>query len=549
MSGTRLSGLKQTSLPEPLQNSAATEPSSFELGGGVPQHDHVDQTGRASRSYREALRATAITGFTNFSTLAVSLVKSKVIAVRVGPEGIGLFGVLTAATGLISSLAGFGITSSGVRQVASASGAQDPHAIARVVYTLRRTSLLSGLLGMVTVLLLAEPIARLTTGSEEYAWLLRLLAPLILFSSVNGGQIALLRGLRRISELARLRIFGAVVGTALAVPLVWVWGLHGIAPAMLMASLVGLAASWWYARRVQVPVRAQSWREVVREAGALVSLGAAFLVTGLQGPIVQNALRASLVHFTDLATVGQFLAAFALSHTYVKFVLEAMGLDYLPRLTQKKDDPVAINRLVNEQTEIALLVAIPGVTALVVLAPLLIPMLYSSRFDQAVHVFRWQCLGVLLKVASWPLGYVLVAQGRRAAYVLTESVANLVYVATFFLLVEAAGLTGAAFSFVVLYLWYLPLILLTVRHFTGFHWSRGARHNLLVGLGAYSLAVAANHHLAREWQWVAGAALVAAVGVWAYRELCRRLNVPIVTRLWTQTQRLLSHRRGMAIEP
>jgi PST family polysaccharide transporter len=538
-----------TSLPEPLESGVASDLRSLELGTSGPQHGPGEQGALASRSYRQALRATAITGFTNFTTLAVSLVKSKVIAVRVGPEGIGLFGVLTAATGLISSLVGFGITSSGVRQVASASAAQDPRAIARVVYTLRRTSLLSGLLGTVAVLLCAEPIARLTTGSDQYAWLLRLLAPLLLFTSVNGGQIALLRGLRRISELARLRIFGAVVGTALAVPLVWVWGLHGIAPAMLMASSVGLAASWWYARQVRVPVQRLSWPEVAGEAAALFSLGAAFLLTGLQGPIVQNALRATLVHFTDLATVGQFLAAFALSHTYVKFVLDAMGLDYLPRLAQKKDDPAEINRLVNEQTEIALLAAVPGVTALVVLAPLVIPLLYSSRFDQAIEVFRWQCLGVLLKVASWPLGYVLIAQARRTAFVITESVTNLVYVGAFYVLVRAAGLTGAALSFAVLYLWYLPLILLTVRSYSGFRWSTGARCTLLAGLAAYALALAAQAHLVGPWQLAVEALLVAGVGVWSYRELCRRLDMPIVAQLWEKTQHLFSRKRGSAIEP
>ena len=538
-----------TSLPGTQENGVTSDASSLELGAGVPQHDQVDPTGEASRSYRESLRATAITGFTNFSTLAVSLVKSKVIAVRVGPEGIGLFGVLTAATGLVSTLAGLGITSSGVRQVASATGAQDPHAIARVVYTLRRTSVLSGVLGMLAVLLLAEPIARLTTGSEEYAWLLRLLAPLILFTSVNGGQIALLRGLRRISDLARLRIFGAVVGTALAVPLVWVWGLHGIAPAMLMASSVGLAASWWYARQVRVAVQRLSWPEVAGEAAALFSLGAAFLFTGLQQPIVQNALRGILVHASDLATVGQFLAAMALSHTYVNFVLDAMGLDYVPRLAQKKDDAVEINRLVNEQTEIALLAAVPGVTALVVLAPLVIPLLYSSRFDQAIEVFRWQCLGVLLKVASWPLGYVLIAQARRTAFVITESVTNLVYVGAFYVLVRAAGLTGAAVSFAVLYLWYLPLVLLTVRHYTGFCWTPGARRTLLAGFAAYALALAAQAHLVGPWQWGAEALLVAGVGIWSYRELCRRLDMPIFARLWAKTQGLLSHKRGIAIEP
>lgn len=517
-----------------------------EKSHGLEQSEHDSGSGV---SYRDSLRATAITGFTNLSTLAVTLIKSKVIALRVGPEGIGLFGVLTAATGLISNICGFGMISSGVRQVATASATGDPHDIARVVYTLRRTTFLSGLLGTLIVLLFAAPIARVTTGSDQYTWLLFLLAPLILFRNVYSGQTALLRGLRRIGDLARLRIIGALAATAFAVPLVWIWGLNGVAPAMLMTSVCSLAASWWYARRIRMPTIALKWSNVWREAEVLFSLGFAFLLTGLQEPVVQNVLRAILVHYSDLYTVGQFLAAMALSHTYVSFILKAMGLDFLPRLSRQKDDIHECNRLVNEQVEIALLLAIPGVTALVVFAPLLIPLFYSTRFEQAIGVFQWQCLGILLKVASWPLRFVLVAQARRSAFVITETLTNIVYVGAFFLLVQRFGLTGAALSFVVVYLIYVPFISVTIRRFTGFRWSVRARRTFVTGLGAYSVALFSHQFLLGEWRWLLGLILVTGVVLWSYRELCQRIEVPLVGRAWAKLRGSWSPRSKCAIEP
>ena len=485
----------------------------------------ADQT--TSASYREALKATSITGTSSVIEVAVGMIKSKVIAVCVGPEGIGLFGILTAATGLVGALTNFGLNTSGVRQVAAASATNDQHKIARVIYTLRRTSTVCGLLGMIVVLALAKPIAQLTTGSASNAGYLMLLAPLILFQNVNAGQTTLLRGLRRIGDLARIRIIGAIAATVFSVPLVLAWGINGIAPAMLATALAGLGVSWWYARKVRMPSIELTFREILGEGGALFSLGAAFLLTGLQGPIVQNAFRAILVHRTDIHTVGQFLAASALSHVYVNFVLQAMGLDYLPRLTRYKDNKAEINRLVNEQTEIALLLAVPGVTALVVFAPLLIPIFYSGRFTEAVEVFQWQCLGVLLKVASWALGYVLIALGLRTAYLLTETVTNAVYVGVFYLLVQHYALTGAALTFAVVYIWYLTLIYITVRVATGFTWSPGARRILLGALGSYCLATSILL-LPSAWKWVAGVSIVSLTAAWTYRELCGRTGVPLV---------------------
>jgi PST family polysaccharide transporter len=372
-----------------------------------------------SSSYREALKATSITGATSVVEVLLRMVKSKVIAVVVGPGGIGMFGVLSSATGLVSTLVGLGITGSGVRQVAAAAG--DQAQVARVTHTLRRTSVILGLIGTAVVLLLATPIARVAAGSAEYAGYLMLLAPLIFFTTVSGGQTALLRGLRQIATLARLKVIGVFFGTLFALPFVLKWGLDGIAPAMLMTAAVILVASWWYARQVEIPSVSLSAREFLGELRGLVGLGAVFLLTGLQATGIEFLLRTILLHQTDLATVGQFLAAAALSHVYVNFILQAMGMDYLPRLTRVKDDPVACNRLVNEQSEVALLLAGAGIVALTVLAPLLIPLLYSGRFAAAIEVFRWQCLGVLLKVASWPIGFVLIAKGMRTTFLVTET--------------------------------------------------------------------------------------------------------------------------------
>ncbi|MCX8108584.1 MAG: O-antigen translocase [Verrucomicrobiae bacterium] len=482
-------------------------------------------------SYREALRATSITGASSFVEVAVKMIKSKVIAVCVGPEGIGLFGILTAATGLITTLANCGLSTSGVRQVAAASSTNDQHKIAKVIYALRRASVLCGLLGMALILLLARPVSKLTTGSPDNARYLLILSPLVLFQSVSFGQLALLRGLRRIGDLAKVRIIGAVAATAFSVPFVWLWGIEGVAPAMLVAAASGFGASWWYARKVRIPEVRLDLGEVAVEAGALFGLGVAFLLTSLQKPILDNAFRAILAHKTDIQTVGQFLAASALSHVYVNFVLQAMGLDYLPRLTKHKDNKSELNRLVNEQTEIALLLAVPGVTALVVLAPLVIPIFYSARFADAIDVFRWQCLGVLLKVASWALGFVVVALGLRTLFIATETITNILYLAGFYVLVRTSGLTGAALAFAVAYLWYLPLIYFTVRRLTGFVWSTSAKKIMVIGLVAYAVAVCSAWFLPITWKWVVGLALTCLTGGWAYHGLCRRTGIPIFRRV------------------
>lgn len=500
----------------------------------------------AGASYREALKATSITGASSIVEVLVHVVRSKVVAVCVGPGGIGLLGVLGSTTGLVGAIVGMGLNGSGVRQVAAANAINDTNRIARVIYTLRRSSLALGLVGTVLVLAFAGPIARVSVGSEEYARYLVLLAPLILFQTVNGGQTALLRGLRRIATLARLRILGAVLGTTFAIPLVLLWGLDGIPPALLVTAAAALAASWWYARQVTIPPVTLGFAELRGELSGLFGLGVAFMLTGLQASAVQYGLRTILVHETSLDTVGQFLAAAALSHVYVGFVLQAMGLDYLPRLTRLTDDPVACNRLVNEQTEIALLLAVPGVVALMVLAPVVIPILYSGRFTGAIEVFRWQCLGVLLKVASWPVGFVLVARGMKGTFFFTETSTNLFYLVCFYLMSSTFGLTGAAMSYAMMYIFCLILVFVLVRRATGFSWSAPVRKVILTAGASLAAALAATSWLRAPWSLLAGTAVVVATALWAYRELCTRLELPLARAVVAKVGVLTQRFRGRA---
>jgi antigen flippase len=497
--------------------------------GLAPNHHATESVEEAKhsdkRSYRDSLRAMFLTGSSSLVEMLVRVVKSKAIALCVGPEGIGLFGILTAATSLIRTATNFGLAYSGVRQVAAASGSMDTVRISRVVYTLRRTSLATGLLGMFVVVAFAGPISKLTTGSSSYAHFLAILGPLILLENVRGGQTALLRGLRKIRELARLRVFGAIAATLLSVPLVFVWGLNGIAPAMLLAAAAACGASWLYARRIRIAPVALDAQGVLSETYSLFSLGAAFLLNGIQKPFVDNTLRGILAWHTDLHSVGQFLAASALSQVYVGFIIEAMGMDYLPRLTQHKEDPNTCNRLINEQMEISLLIAIPGICYLLFLAPVLIPLFYSNRFGDSIGVFRWQCLGTLLRVAAWPIGLALVAKAHQTAFLVTQTATNAIHIGVFYVLVKMYGLTGAAIAAAIIQFLYMPLVYLTVRSLTGFRWSPAVWHLLLGALATYALSCCITLFLSRTAAVFSGLSLSLGASVFCYRAVCQRTGL------------------------
>ena len=428
-------------------------------------------TDSATNSYSQILKASSIIGGAQGIKLLFGMVQIKFAAILIGPVGVGLIANYQAIQGMVGNLAGLGLPSSGVREVAEAVGRGDAAAIGRMVVTLRRVCWLTGLIGALAMAVVSKPLSVWTFGNPDHTLEIRLLALVILFGNIAGGQTALIQGMRRIGDLARLSLIASAAGTLITLVCYWFFGLRGIVPALLLMSAVQLAASWYFARQVPVPAVRMTWLESLGAAGGMVRLGLVFMWNGLIVSLVAYLTRALITQQISLEAVGIFSAAFALSGMLVNFVLSAMGADYYPRLTAVAADHRAVNRLVNEQTEIGLLLAVPGLLATLSLAPWIIQLFYSDAFLPAVELLQWFVLGCLGRVVSWPLGFVMLALGKGRWYFFTETGGNGFHLILIFVGVITLGIEGAAIAFFLLYLFYTVAVLAVAHHLTGFAWS------------------------------------------------------------------------------
>ena len=129
------------------------------------------------------------------------------MAVLLGPAGFGLFAMFLAISDLARSVAGMGINGSGVRQIAAAA-AEDDRRVALTAVVLRRTALVLGVLGAGLLAAAAVPVAEASFGSRERVFGVAIVGLAVLFRVVAEAEAALLQGLRRIGDLAKINVLG-----------------------------------------------------------------------------------------------------------------------------------------------------------------------------------------------------------------------------------------------------------------------------------------------------------------------------------------------------
>jgi len=447
------------------------------------------------------------------------------MALLLGPAGVGLMGLYSSVYELTRNLAGLGINNSGVRQIAEAVGSEDAGRISRTVITLRRVAFFTGVLGAALLLVFCRQISRFTFGDELHVGAFALLALAVFFGDVSAGQAALVQGMRRIADLARINVLGACFGTVLSIPIIYFYRQRGVVPSLVAVAGMSILTSWWYARKVKVERVRLPLRQLVQEASALLRLGLVFMTTGLMTMGVAYLVRIILVRQMDLQAAGFYQAAWNLGGVYFGFILQAMGADFYPRLTAVAQDNNECNRLVNEQAEVGLLLAVPGVLGTLALAPLVIQIFYSREFGQSVEILRWICLGMVLRVASWPMGFILLAKGAGRVFFVTELIGNALQLALIWIGINLWHLPGTGIAFCLFYIIYTLGIYFVVRRVSGFRWT-GANSRLALLFVPVIAAVFLAWYVLPP-SFAAGFGLLAAVtvGFYCLRTLCTLIPV------------------------
>ncbi len=460
-----------------------TDPATDSAPDVAPQEEN---------SYGQIVKSSSIIGGAQVINMAIGLVRTKLVAVLIGPSGIGLLAIYQSITGLASTIAGLGINTSGVREVAQYHGNGDAVGVAKTIRTLRRVSWFTGIAGMLLLAGLAPWISELSFGSRDYTWAIAALGITILLGNITAGQAAVIQGTRRIGDIARISVWGSLAGTIVSVGFYWALGIDGMVPALIGLAVISLLVSSYYAWQIKLESATPNWSETWIQSRGMIQFGIAMVISGIMGTGVAYATRILITNEFDIEGVGIYSAAFGISGIFVQFVLGAMGADFYPRLTAEAKDHPRMTQLINEQTEVGLLLAFPGLLSTLVFAPWIINLLYTSEFSEASELLQWFVIGCLGRVLSWPLGFSLLANGQSRLFIVTETFFNLLHLGLIWVGLQTMGLPGTSAAFALLYLAYTVSMLIINRITIDFRWSQGVWTQLawMVPAGAATLAVA-----------------------------------------------------------
>jgi len=481
-------------------------------------------------SYRQIMKATSLFGGVQVFNIIIAIIRSKFVAVLLGPAGMGIMGLLSSTIGIISSLTNFGLGTSAVKDIAAAFGTNDEKRIGIVVTAFRQMVWITGILGLITTAILSQWLSQLTFGNKDYTLAFIWLSVSLLFNQISSGQLVLLQGMRKLQYLAKANLSGSFIGLFITIPMYYLWGVDGIVPGIIGTSLVSLLLSWYFSGKVKVEKTDLSRSQTISEGKNMLRMGFMISLSGLLTVGASYIVRIFISRNGGVEQVGLYTAGFAIITTYVGLIFNAMGTDYYPRLSAVAHDNSLCKRIINQQAEIALLILAPILIAFLIFIKWVVIILYSKQFIDVNDMIYWAALGMFFKAASWSISFVFLAKGVGKIYFWSELAAN-IYMLIFNLLgYKYWGLTGLGISFLASYF----IVLIQVFYISKIKFAFNFDISFIkIFTIQFSLALAGfltTKYIDQPYNYIWGLALI-AISVWqSVKELDKRLGLISILR-------------------
>lgn len=390
---------------------------------------------------------------------AMALLNSVIAARMLGPSDYGIFSVIVnlqnfavimACTGIPLALAKYisqwrSIDESVARDIGSA---------------LMRVLVFSALAAGMVYFVLAEPIAVGVYGDHDLIWPIRLSSVFVIASSVNVAFTSVAQGCLRISSLAKVNAFVAVIAQPLTLAFILLFGLLGAILAQVCATSVSVLLLWSIARRVLKLSFVRTRKKLIpSNPGMMLSFTLpAFLSSLLLVPAYWFGRTVLAVHW-GFDSVGEFQVAESLSQLML-IIPSAVSVPLLPLVSEMHaKESEKVGGTSSSLLRMMMLVAVPVGIMAFPLIRFALSILYGTDYENASTTTALMFGSSTFVALSAVMSIVVIGVGR-----MWDGLAmNSIWAAFFFMLalwiVPLESSTGLATTYLISYAVYLFILL------------------------------------------------------------------------------------------
>lgn len=416
-------------------------------------------------SFDDLLSSLGFFGSVEFIKIITQIIKSKFMAVLLGPAGIGLYGLYLTSLGLTSTITNFGLDVSGVKFISSIKNEIVKKSDNFNLY--KSLIIISAFLGFIVVVIFSPLLSYFTFQNFDHNFAYIFLAISVFLNQLGHGNNTFLRALRQKKKFAKSNLLSSLFSVIISITFYYYLGVEGIIPALIFSSLSYFIVSQSINSENSFSLYSFSIKNSLSKGKEILITGITYSFSSLLIIITTLIIQIFIKSYGSIIEVGLYIAAISIVNNYVNLIFKAMSIDFFPKLSEIKSITKS-NELVNEQAILGLLLLSPILLILIIFIKPLLYILYSSDFLSISFLVQLLIIGIIFRTLSWSISYLFLSKGNTKLYFRNELIFNIFYLTSNILLYKTFGLNGLGIAFILSNYFYLILVYLSAKNIYNF---------------------------------------------------------------------------------
>ena len=347
-----------------------------------------------------------------------------------------------------------------MRDISEANAKDDDKRFSSTISVTNRVIIITGLLGGIVTLLLSPWLSEWTLGNRDYTFAFMLLSIVVVARILTDGQLAILKGMRQLRSLAKASM------------LYYLYGLQGVVPSLITCALVALFFSNYYVRKIRYEHVVLTINEVITNASSMIKMGIALVFASFLANIVALTISAYMRAHGGLQDVGFYNAGLMILNGYFGIIITALTTDYYPRIAAINNDNILLQKELNKQASVSLVLCCPLVVFFLFLLPFFVQILYSKEFMPTVEFIRVAIWGTLVTSCSNQVDMILVAKFKMKLFTIIAILYRVLQLGVSLVFYQSYGLLGMGISMTVLGVIHMLIMTTVVYQLYKIHFDR-----------------------------------------------------------------------------
>lgn len=410
---------------------------------------------------RNLAKSNLIFGGIKAFQMFIALVKNKIVAYLLGPEGLGIQALLINTINTIHQISILGVPQSSVREIAMQKSEQDRIKVIKAINTL---SISLGLVAGLICIVFSKQLSLLVFNNVEYSLYFIIISIALFFEAIANCEIAILQGLRESVKLAIASLIGAAATLLISIPLYYIGRIKAIPYVLALGyAISAIVYSIFRHHRIK-SFSSFSIKQLKGPSIRILKLGGVLMISSCIMTILSLLLNIVISRLGSNSDVGYYQAAYNCTYSFLTILIAILASDFYPRISADISNKEIVSDIVKEQIKLYIIILFPIIAAIVSFPSFIIKLLYTDEFLNISFAVQIMGIALIFRIIWQIFSYVILAKGDKINFLLLDALCgNCIFFIGNIIGYYLHGIEGLAWSYLITSIIIMHILFLFVR--------------------------------------------------------------------------------------